>query len=168
MFVTPVARVDHGASDRVRDVVGGTRLLGADHKRVDAHCLDGAGGVLERLTLVDRARKAHEVHNFGAEAFRGDRKARARAGGVLKEEIRDDSPGQDGLDALGVRQTFRTGVRRGEEGAKRRHGELGEPHERARRCVGWGAEGGFLHGLGVYPFHAASGGAFTRPPRFGM
>jgi hypothetical protein len=104
VLVLPVAGVDHAAGNRLGELVRRAAEVVPHDDHVDAHRLDVAGGVAERLALVDAGDLGGEVQHVGREPARGEVEAHARARRVFEEEIHDHPAAERGhlLDAAGA------------------------------------------------------------------
>ena len=94
-----VTCVDDVGVDPSGDLVAGPGCAVADDEGVDAHGVDRAHRVTQRLTLGGRRALAGDVDRVGAHPFAGDLETAARAGGVLEEQV-DDCAAAQGRDLL--------------------------------------------------------------------
>ena len=94
MFVTPITSVD----DRAGDMFGHQGRAASDRcandDGVDAHRLNVARGVDERLALGSTRTARAEIHHLGAQALGGDLEAHASTGGVFEKKVGNDAPAQ--------------------------------------------------------------------------
>ena len=84
--VATVARVDYGRFKVAGHVVGGAGVGVADDDDVGVHRLEGEGGVVERLALLDAAAAAGDVDDVGAEYLSRLLEGDAGAGAGLVEQ----------------------------------------------------------------------------------
>src|SRR5437016_862324 len=71
--------------------MGSTRSWVADDHDVRSHRLDVLGGVDERFALRQAGNRRREVLNICGESFGRDAEACSSSGGILKEEIENDT-----------------------------------------------------------------------------
>ena len=97
--MSAVTRVDHRALHMTSNKCRATRDCGPDDDRIDPHRLDIACGINKRLALRGTGPARTEVDDVGTEPLCRDLKAHTRAGGILEEEVRDDTAREASLGA---------------------------------------------------------------------
>ena len=117
MLVGAVAGVDDAGVEDARQEMRRAGRAVADDDEVNVQRLEVAGGVFERLALLERGGLGGEVDDVGREPLLGELEAGARAGGGLDEQVDDGLAAQGGdlLDgALADRLEGAGGVEHGE------------------------------------------------------
>ena len=87
VFVSPVAGVDHGAVDLLRQQAHSARTRVADHEQIRMHGVERESGVDERLALFDRRRLHVHVHHVRSESLSRYFETRLRAGRVFEKHV---------------------------------------------------------------------------------
>ena len=101
MFVPSIAGVDDRAFDGLGDHGGDAGFTAADHQRIHAHRLDGAGGIQQGLTLAHARGAPGQVERVRSQSNSGEAEAVTSPRRVLEEQISDHPPRQpvQGADA---------------------------------------------------------------------
>jgi hypothetical protein len=95
MLVPTVACVDDVGGDPLRQEPRRARGRVADHDHVDAHGLQVARRVHQRLALGHAGARGRDVHRVRRQALLGELEGDARPGGRLEEEVDDGLAAED-------------------------------------------------------------------------
>ena len=107
--MAPIASVDHGTIDFLRQEFDSARRVMAHHEQIGAHGVERDRGVDQGLALLDGRGRDRHVHNVGAEALSRQLKRALRAGRGFKEKVYERAAAQIAtllVDPTALRRRF--------------------------------------------------------------